>query len=67
MEVILTLMNPITPHFAQFIWQTYVYPCLQESQNPPKKYEEYLINAGWPEQTGDIDPVLSAIYSYLKH
>jgi leucyl-tRNA synthetase len=49
MEVILTLMNPITPHFAQFIWQTYVYPRLQESKNPPKKYEEYLINAGWPK------------------
>lgn len=68
LEVLLTLMNPITPHFSQHAWQTYVLPGLRESKNLPKKPVESLIKAGWPEQTGEgIDPVLSTLYGYLKH
>ena len=66
-ETILTLMNPITPHFCQYVWQTHVYPALQECKNHKKPPSEYLIKAGWPEPTGEVDVNLSALFSYLRH
>ena len=35
-EAILTIMNPITPHFCQHVWETHVLPTLRKSSNLPK-------------------------------
>ena len=48
-EAILTIMNPITPHFCQFVWQTHVLPTLRKCSNLPKQPSEMLLNNGWPE------------------
>ena len=44
-ETFLTIMNPITPHFCQHVWQDKVYPIV--NQNGSKK--EILMTNGWPE------------------
>lgn len=64
-EAILTIINPIVPHFAQAVWENLVYPVLKESANAPKAPVELLMNNGWP-QTGDINPMLSIQMKYLS-
>jgi leucyl-tRNA synthetase len=47
-ETILVLMNPITPHFCQYQWQTYVVPALKSCKNAMHT-NDLLIHQGWPK------------------
>ena len=66
-ESMLTIINPICPHFAQHCWQSEVRPALLKSKNLPKQPEEYLIKNGWMN-FGDkpVDKNLSEILSYVQ-
>jgi len=48
-EAVLTIMNPITPHFCQHVWQTHVLPTLKQSTNLKRPPTDFLISNGWPE------------------
>lgn len=48
-EAILTIMNPITPHFCQHVWQSSVLPMLKQSSGMAKPPADFLMNNGWPE------------------
>ena len=61
-ETFLTIMNPITPHFCQHVWQTKVYPVLHQ-QN---QVNEILMNNGWP-QGGPTDRALTAQLKFLEN
>ena len=58
-EAVLTIMNPIAPHYCQHVWETSVYPVLKQSSNMGREFNEVLMNNGWP-QAEPIQPVLSA-------
>jgi len=60
-ETFLTIMNPITPHFCQHVWQTKVYPVLKQNN----EVNEILMNNGWPN-AGPTDRALTAQLKYLE-
>jgi len=64
-EALLTIMNPITPHFCQHVWQTLVYPVLSKSTNANKTWNETLLCNGWPEN-GSVDANLTSQMKYLE-
>ncbi len=64
-EAILTIMNPVTPHFCQHVWQKHVLPILSKSTNTDKTWNETLILNGWPK-AGAIDADLNAQLKYLE-
>ena len=57
-EAILTIINPVVPHFAQAVWETHVYPLLKQSSNAKKAPSELLIENGWPEADA-VDPMMA--------
>ena len=61
-EAILSIMNPITPHFCQHVWQTNVFPVLSQGNGNVK---EILMDNGWP-QAGPIDRALASQLKYLE-
>lgn len=66
LETQLVLMNPITPHFAQFCWTHYVYPVFKESSNYPRACVENLTKQAWPTASAPFDKVLASRLAYLK-
>jgi len=64
-EAILTIMNPIVPHYCQHVWSTIVLPVLKASTNAPKQPNDDLIKNGWPV-AGDVNPTLSTQLKYLE-
>ena len=42
-ETQLILLNPITPHFAEYCWSTHILPILERSSNVPKAPKARLI------------------------
>lgn len=64
-ELILTIMNPIAPHFCQSVWEKHVLPILKQSTNAVKDYEDLLVNNGWPA-AGPGSTDLSAKFKYLE-
>lgn len=66
-ETLLTMMNPIIPHFCQTVWQSYVLPAVEKTQNFPYKPAQELFNNGWVRfENEDTDPVMSASLAYLQ-
>lgn len=65
-EAILTIMNPICPHFCQYVWQTHVLPTLRKSSNLSKEPNEMLLNNGWPQSDAPSQD-LSDMLKYLEH
>lgn len=63
-ENVLKLMNPIVPNFAENTWSTIVRPALLRCTNinEPK---ETLVDQGWPDVSGPVDPEVTAILDYL--
>lgn len=64
-EAIITIMNPVTPHFCQHVWQKFVYGPLSQSANGSKVPNEMLINNGWPVSTAG-DNQLSEQLKYME-
>jgi len=64
-EAILTIMNPVTPHFCQHVWQKFVYGPLSQSQNGSKAPKEMLLLNGWP-QSNAFDRILSDQLGYME-
>ena len=65
-EAQLIMLNPITPHFAEYCWSTHILPILQKSKNVPKKPSARLINQGWPTVDTAFEPLKRRIYEYIK-
>lgn len=65
-EAQLIMLNPITPHFAEYCWSTHILPILQKSKNVPKKPAARLINQGWPTVDAPFEPLKRRIYEYIK-
>ena len=65
-EAQLILLNPITPHFAEYCWATHILPILQKSKNVTRKPAARLINQGWPAVSGAFEPLKRRIYEYIK-
>ena len=61
----LTLVNPIVPHFAQYIWDKYVYPVLSKSKNFDASNEN-LAKQPWPVRSSPHDKVAADRLEYLK-
>lgn len=60
-------MNPIIPFFCQYMWQKYVFPSLENSQNVPATHVARLSLNGWVKfEDESNDPVISASISYLE-
>jgi len=64
-EAVLTIMNPIVPHFAQHVWSTIMLPTLKASTNSPKEFNDNLLTNGWPE-SGEVIPLLTTQLKYLE-
>lgn len=64
-EAILTIMNPIAPHFCQHVWQLYLMPLYKQSSNMPKEPAEFLMNNGWPEDK-EFNTTMAAKLKYLE-
>jgi hypothetical protein len=60
------MMNPITPHFAQYCWETYVYPAIARSKNYPRKAVSNLNHMVWPTPSGPFDKTIADRLSLLK-
>ena len=58
-------MNPITPHFCQYVWQTHVLPTLKKSTGMSKAPADFLNNNGWPE-AGAYSSSLATQLKYLE-
>ena len=65
-ETQLILLNPITPHFAEYCWSTQILPILQKSKNLPKAPSDRLINQGWPSPASPYEPIKRRIYDYVR-
>lgn len=61
----LVMMNPIIPHFTQFIWNTFVYPVLSTCQNFGE-VQESLNCQPWPVASAAPDKITSERLSFLK-
>ena len=73
-ETQLTLLSPITPHFAQYCWKTYAYPIFEKSANYGPKCESNLMNQPWPlanaafdKQSGDMYKFLGKVKSTIRN
>ena len=64
-EAILSIINPITPHFCQYVWQTHVLPTLKQSSGLPRAPADFLCNNGWPE-AGAYSAALATQLKYLE-
>lgn len=64
-EAILTILNPITPHFCQHVWSTQVLPTLKQSAGLERTPADFLCNNGWPE-AGAYSSALAAQLKYLE-
>ena len=64
-EAILTIMNPVTPHWCQNVWQKFVFTPLSQSSNRSKPVNEMLISNGWP-QAPEGDKLLSEKLNYVE-
>ena len=61
----LVMINPIIPHFAQYVWNNTVYPILTASQN----FHDFTLNLNdqaWPKPSAEHDKVSSDRLAYLK-
>ena len=58
------MLNPIIPHFAQYCWNTYVWPILSKSQNFGTACEN-LNTMPWPIPSAPHDKVASDKLNYL--
>lgn len=66
MTYLLTMMNPITPHFCQYSWTHYVLPALKLSTNVGRPTHEHLASCGWPTvQEAEIDRSKTIQFEYL--
>ena len=65
LTVQIILINPIIPHFAQFVWNKYLYPVLSESINYGEVCEN-LCDMPWPKPSKDHDKITSDRLAYLK-
>jgi len=61
----LTMLNPIIPHFAQYMWDHFVYPVLSKSQNFDSVHEN-LTKQVWPTRSAPHDSVAADRLAYLK-
>lgn len=65
-ETMLVLMNPLTPHYCQHLWDKYLVPAIKTCQNVHKEPAELLINQGWPKvDESALNPTMSNIMKYL--
>jgi len=64
-EAILTIMNPIAPHFCQHVWQTFVLPMFKQSTGMATQPADFLLLNGWPEG-GAFDQLLADKLKYLE-
>jgi leucyl-tRNA synthetase len=65
-EAQLIMLNPITPHFAEYCWSTHILPILQKSTGLHKAPAARLINQGWPVPAAPFDQLKRRIYDYVK-
>ena len=63
-EAILTILNPIVPHFAQSVWDKHVLPMLKQSSNMARAPADLLMDNNWPEM-GAINPMMTTQMKYL--
>lgn len=63
-EAILTILNPIVPHFAQAVWEKHVFPVLKQSTNSARAPTDLLMDNNWPEM-GAIDPMMTIKMKYM--
>ena len=66
LEVQLTVMNPVVPHFAQYCWTNYVYPIFAKSSNYTHQCHENLCKQAWPTASGPFDKVTAARLDFLR-
>lgn len=59
-------MSPIIPSFCQNIWIRELYPALNRCSGLKKAPVEQIINHGWPVVSSPVDPIITAIFNYLK-
>lgn len=65
-HTVLVLMNPIAPHFCQFVWKTHMLPSLKATNNSTYTQTEQLLDQGWPAAKMEAaDPVLAETFAYL--
>jgi len=64
-QALLTILNPITPHFCQHVWETNVLPTLKQSSNLARAPTDFLCDNGWPE-FGAYNATLAAQLKYLE-
>jgi len=65
-KVFLTMINPIAPHWTEFIYREYLNPVFEESKLDQHKIK-YLAFATFPKISHDIDSKLFAYNKYLKN
>lgn len=66
-ETQLILLNPITPHFAEYCWETHVRPVLERAKNLNRPgVSGRLIDQGWPQVEKPFDPLTRRMYDYVK-
>ena len=64
-EAILTIMNPVTPHFCQHVWQSTVLPIVKQSTGKAKEPTDFLLHNGWPESAA-YDSHQATVLKYLE-
>ena len=65
-ETMLVLMNPLTPHFCQHVYEKHLVPALKTCKNVNREPAELIINQGWPKvDESMLDPKLGNIMKYL--
>lgn len=60
------LLNPMTPHLAQYCWKHHIYPILSKCKNYGKECNENLCDQTWPVPSSEIDHVVKDKYNFLK-
>jgi len=66
LQTLLTLLNPVMPHFCQYQWQHVLVPAIKSCKNAPKEPVELLVDAGFPSCDEPCDDRLSYMLSYLQ-